>query len=455
MRCGPRLGSEPKRDYVGGFRQNRDMHLGPDDLEKHASFVLAHLIDTSDWVFRRVESVSFLDDQLILRRMSMDFQFPPEFVSEMRDSSFLLVPLAFLKKQPLIRLDVRDESGAALPILTKQQNGELTSTLIEILARDIIAPAQLPAAIQGLLNDITTGSPEGKASKAWIAFESLRTSSDLARDLLKNPFFHDLLEATRDNFLLIATLQERHGNRRILKYSYVEELDWEQPTRPGAVPDWIWLRKRLSWAGNQIPETFAWANSDFDFAIPEIGLGGSYHFEVEAPDGLETVEAALISEPGPQILMARNYPAAIVHLYTSAQEQGTSAHVWFAIRARLHGTLRAALAVSASTTFVLMGGALFPWIPREAGGTTTTLLLTLIGLISAFIARPGENSLATRLLFGPRAAVAASGMLAYLAAIASATGHLEWWTQLGGLAGICTGLLIMAVLNTKFVPVTR
>lgn len=73
-----------------------------------------------------MESVEFIDDTWLRRRVSVDFELPPftrnAAYRGQGASAIFLAPLALLAKRVLRHFDVRDETGRPLPMLTRDQN---------------------------------------------------------------------------------------------------------------------------------------------------------------------------------------------------------------------------------------------------------------------------------------------------------------------------------------------
>ncbi len=132
-----------------------------------AMFVL--LDDPEDWVHRRVETVSFLDGSSVHRRMSVDFDLPGEEARPRTGPP--LVPLTLLEKRPLVNLDVRDESGAALAVLNAEENGFVAWSLLARVVQVLLAgptnpDPQVPAHILADLKSIAGGIPRLR-SRCW------------------------------------------------------------------------------------------------------------------------------------------------------------------------------------------------------------------------------------------------------------------------------------------------
>lgn len=107
--------------------------------------VLSLFLRWPEWVHRRVETVSFVSPDTNRRRVTIDFSLPDytdEGFETDGDPTVCLTPLTLLRKRPLTNFDFCDESGASLPLVTKQRNGALSAALLAGLAASS-APAKL------------------------------------------------------------------------------------------------------------------------------------------------------------------------------------------------------------------------------------------------------------------------------------------------------------------------
>src|SRR4051794_17742455 len=90
------------------------------------------LLAEETWVHRRVETIHMLSTQVLRRSVSVDFTIPggSRRSLKVRDSGQTLVPLATLAKRPLRNFDLRDESGASVPVLSRDHNGPLAHSAL-------------------------------------------------------------------------------------------------------------------------------------------------------------------------------------------------------------------------------------------------------------------------------------------------------------------------------------
>src|SRR3954470_17490755 len=83
---------------------------------------------SADWVVRRVENGSCVDDSTVRRFVSVDYE-PPGDALTFRcpdGEAVRLLPLAILRRKSLVNFDFRDHDGTALPLIGLRQNQALT-----------------------------------------------------------------------------------------------------------------------------------------------------------------------------------------------------------------------------------------------------------------------------------------------------------------------------------------
>lgn len=398
------------------------------------------LTNVDRWVHRRVEQIEFLDDRSVRRKVSVDIELPSnEPEREVAGKPMDLVPLALLRKEPLVGFDLRDENGGTVPLLTRQQNAFVSWSLLaavgEAAARNAGFSLPLPLDVLSDLRLLTSERAD-KAERALKTFKKPRRqdSRPLRKALMRDEVFSSFAEALADNFLLLVLLEHQPSGRRVLKFSYVEPLPWPLLRPRASLRHTLWLlRVRLGLAS--VP---------LDFEVPALNEAASYHFEIEAPRGLMIESAEIADEgSGAALVDVPNPRGARVHLYAASTIESSEGIAWIWLRPTVTGLIR----ISALFTFAV--AALLALIASRSeavrAGTSMGLLLAIPGFLAIFIVRPGEHLLASRILLGIRSVVVGAGLLP----MAGALGLLlkvpkewlsvMWWV----LAILATGLAVL------------
>jgi hypothetical protein len=205
--------------------------LTKEDL--HHGLVSLNLLGAwNDWIRRRVESIEFVSDVTVRRRVSVDFTlraWMPEPILDWDESKVHYIPIALLNKEPLLGFDLRDEAGSAVPLLTRRRDSA-------IAAATLVAMAQL---------------------SIWVRLAGAVGTHQIEQDpdLPDNPLRIRLPEIIEAQLLKIA-YRPYHGPenaREVLDEFLAEELDSNTP----ALADWKWRRidprqeaRGVSLAGN-------------------------------------------------------------------------------------------------------------------------------------------------------------------------------------------------------------
>jgi hypothetical protein len=379
------------------------------------------------WIERRVETITFPDEVTVHRRVSVDFAVPSHLVSPLpRDHHGLptfFVPLGFLGKQGLIGFDLWNEAGHALPLLTREQNGQLAkATLIQLArATDADRGSQMPEDFPDEVDRelaLIASSPAERALVIWNGLDQPKSDaeSDECREwrefLSVEEKFMKLARDFAVGFPLIVPVTGEPGIRRIAKYAYQASVP---PRRPRS-------RRR------QIARGFGWHPRTERIELPSIGQARCFHLEVQAPEGLQITRGKLRSslrppyrpwqEPPPEVIKAGSER---VHMHINAPRTAQG-KAYVNLRARSSTISRAALSTAVLTTVALALAAWRSEIAQHNLGPTVSLLLLVPSALSIYVARPREPVITTGLLLGQRILAVCCGILAI-----SASGVLILW----------------------------
>ncbi|MGH2808575.1 MAG: hypothetical protein ACRDKT_15020 [Actinomycetota bacterium] len=406
--------------------------------------VLLLLLDPHEWMHRRVEKVTFVDQHSLKRRVSVDLTLPGSDVIIIEKLPF--VPVAFLDKRVLIDFDARDEAGSSVPVLTKQENSRIAWAALARAAEHSL-PGGLADLDEQTLQDLRmiVGGGPARALQALERIERRASvHGEAAVALMKSWAFRSLAYDLATRFLLFLAIDDEPGARRVLKFSYVTPL--QEPTD---------LRSRL----RRVASQFGWIPAEFDVAVPAIGEASSYHCEFAPPAELEVVASELMVETVDEIYVNQGDTAGPrAHVYIGQEVPTSEGWLTVWLRAPRTGLLRAAFVVTGVTLLLIVFFLDEKRITQIESNQPVAILLTIPALVSSFIVRPGEHGLATTLLTGIRLAVGLSGLsalagAAFLVAQVSDGALLNSWRVLAAIAGICFLSCVVAFMG--FGPVGR
>jgi hypothetical protein len=378
------------------------------------------LLAQPDWVHRRVDALEYRDSTTFRRRQSVHFTVPdasPELV--IGQTTARLVPLTTLRKETLVNFDCRDESGAALPVLTRGQQALLMVRAMTGWAEGILGvplDPELVADIEALLT--TPGADAHEVRGRMRADDAGGQRAALRADGL----FPLMLDQFTDQFLLATLVHDPPGTQRIVKFSY-EEL--------GDLAPEPWPRAPLA--------ALCWIPRQAASATESLFSTESYHFEADMPAGVDVPVASL------WVGSTENDMACIdvdtgghlrIALRATDFERGVAEARW-SLRPARRGWLRTAWIATALSAVTLTVGA---WrldtitsggAADDAAGSTAAsdalgagtrtelaaaVILALIGTLGGLVARIEEHPLVSRLLEWPRRLAGVAALLPFIAA---------------------------------------
>jgi hypothetical protein len=421
---------------------------GIDPEGRGAATVLALVTNFADWVHRRVESVTLLDDVTIRRDVSIDFTVPNNTDKFGETNELPWVPLTFLEKDLLRNFDLRDSAGTPVPMLTRAENSAYASNALVASARAVLNSlglAKVPSSVrQELIDLVGADAAEAEAVVArWRAGANVADEMDgeAWSALLASEGFLALASTLATNFVMFAVTPAQPGHRQILKFSYEERYDDPRPLDVGALLAVGLDRSRDSlrrvWEGavrwppqemeppprrspnpdleawkERASATFGWRVKTVVLSMPAANLTSSFHVEVPAPPDMEIDSAQLRfsprdgeGEPGDGsadsadgILIQR------AHLYASQVPTDLEGEAVVHLRARRQGFLRSSVSIGWLTVILLWTGyAFFDDLTRSTNSqTAAALLLIVTTLLNSALIRPGEHRLVARVLLGVR-----------------------------------------------------
>lgn len=403
----------------------------PDDVWRQeldcgacAMHLLLLLRQSKRWVVRRVERVTFLDDRTVSRRVTTDFHVPPSAPRlETQDAQFVrLIPLTVLRRKTLVNFGLQDGAGTSLSLVGMRQNQVLTERLLRALAEHVVG-------VQGRLvedfcREIARGT-QNVMSRAYTRARDSEPGSDLHR-LVHDAAAGPLIVQLANNFLFLVAVPEEGPSRRIVRYRYDEPLSLVY--KVGGYDQQLQRRNRAqqplrAWSPPRWKAALGLSPTAVRFPVPAAEGSQSFHFEVEAPQGLLIASASLVAgRPGQKNVPGTSWDHVgggfpVVGLHVCDVPNGSLSRAQVCLRLTRSGWLTSTAVASLLSTALLLVGALRLKDHPPADILTSTVL-SITAAVIVFVVQRQEHEMASRLVsYVRRAGLTAVSMLVLLAVL--------------------------------------
>jgi hypothetical protein len=451
----------------------------------------AELVDLGErpnWILRRKEKATLLDESVVRRQMSVDFAIPKSVpaLGEVGGRPVYYAPLFFLDKgldepfrpetlaspEPLFaNFDLRNERGNALSLPSRSWNGLVTTEMLRaIIERRMRQFGSFDPAARPGISAIARELCVSDQRSAELRLETMRAAAEDPQDVRTEPdgdkkarIQRAILDVELNDEVLARTLEVcacssvamvpligedcRHG---IVKLSFDQQVAHvSSRSQPWQTP----------------LATVGWSGYEFWVYTPYIAAA-SYHFEFQAPDGLEIYDAGLVRVDGPPETFAGGLPpedaavdrnsgyASRLHLYERNAATALKSLAWVRLRVR-----RQEFAGGAAIAGCFVAGTMWAaWLTAKQAALTPTsvptLLLLVPSVIGAYAVRQGPHRLTVKMLRSARWLVAASALVPFVGAAMLAlaardtNGHakdrfFESWWLIGALVATVIALVLI------------
>lgn len=431
--------------------------LGDDEALLIAGAALVDVVTRwNAWVYRRVDSVHPLVGERGRRRQSLDclptpdpaLAFHPEeraLTSPHDLRGQIMVPLAYVKKEPLREFDAKGPDGNVMPVLgtpdttrygvamvrseLMRTNSHVSGDLITLI-EEIVGPATDEKALSAVDDLVEKGNWDGCARVDPRVFEG-NDAGELLRTLV-------------GRFLLIGLIDsQRAGSRQVLKYAY----DWHVEGLP---PKHFRLSLKVA---------LGWSRRKLEVPLEAASAAASYHLEFQTPPEARCTLLRLPGESGPDSLFDDSRkPVAHVHgHYDQQPEENGELVVDLPFRGiRMTATVAAGFSFLTTLLALVLPGAQAVWRSEPEG--PATVLLVAPAVLLALVASRGESALVREPMNILRFAVLSSAVSLFLVA-ASLVGELQdgwlhalWWGVTVWNGAVFAVLLIGRGISEKTTP---
>jgi hypothetical protein len=343
------------------------------------------------------------------RRVSIDFALSDERLEELTIEDGVVVPISVLTKEARKKFDLRDESGRAIPVLGREQNGDLAHIALLNAALDALPDDTSSDVFEMLaadLRQVVFAPPEQAADAVGFFMGSAEAGDRWRAAIVDDETCQALLDVLWANYVLFAVLPREGPNRRILKYSYADDFDLSPPSSS--------LRQRLSpaeiWSRATRPD-----HKHFIVECAGAWRAASFHAEIAIPEELQVHFGVLYDFEGDRVLSRPEENVNRLSVYASSEILAEDAPaVFLQVAAE-----RAGRSIQAASTSVIVAGLL--WLGVCSGldaknpGAAVSTLLAGAALFTGLSAAQGEHRLVRTVFRSSRRWLAAVALVSLLA----------------------------------------
>ena len=401
-------------------------------------------IQWSDWVVRRAEKVRFHDDRCVNRLISIDFLVREDAPVYQAGGGrrFWLAPVSIMRRKTLVNYYLHDEDGHDIPL----PGLWLTQHLDESLLRSVAArelERDLGEDAEAFIHDVISGSLE-QVEKRMSELKEGGAPAEIMFLRDKNRIFIRLLNRMAYCYTLYAFIDADSSRRhRVLRMSVEEPLAFYykseepelslaeeesgEPLQPSAEAG---VMRWWKWKLHAFAAALGWATTKVRFRVPAAENAASFHFEIQAPPGVDIVQASILAavpEKGGgerEGLRAWQFdhirmrlPTVGLHVAAVPNGSFSTAQVDFQVATR--GWYATMLLSCWATFLLLIALALHVHASKVQTTSTTDVVVFLAGVAAAvatLIAQGEFSGMAGRLLSVPRVLAAVEAALLLIAA---------------------------------------
>lgn len=467
-----------------GREPRKDLELCDDCGSSLARAILGW----SDWVVRRVEKMKFRDDRSVNRQISVDLVVrsdAPVFEAQGEDTRrFWLVPISIMRRKTLVNFDLHDEKGNSLPLPGLRLTQHLDESMLWATARSELRE-DLAEDTAEFIHDVIVG--ELKDVQVRVGSYSRGEGPEQIQKLRGKPgVFDALFRRLSYHFVLYSFVEIDKGRRhRIIHMSTDEPLALyyrkpglptpEEQNKAGPSDGMAYERgRRVKWCHpHQLGASLGLIPTKIRFPVPAAENAASFHFEVEAPPGVDIVEASMLAgsphetddsevtdETGGTSKSDRHVSfdrvklrLPTVGLHVAAVPNGSSSRAQVYLQVAVRGWY-ATMAVSCIVTFILL---YVIWRHLGTSQVNTSdlvaLLVAAVAAVATLITQGEFEGIAGRLLGLPRVLAGIEALLLLAATTlflftAPAKGHGPRPGAIGdamGLMCLLAGLITVVI----------
>jgi hypothetical protein len=384
--------------------------------------LLLLLLQSSSWVSHRAEHVSFRDDRSVVRRVTVEYYVPEQAPVFRGDDgqTYSLVPLSVMRRKTLVNFEIRDDGGKSVVMPTLRQNQAITESMLLACADATLGRADTAdsVGVAEFVHQVISGDQQALSA----AYESLRcrTAAPAVLDLAGQRIFRAVLDRLADNFVLWVMIPAGAPRRRKLTFCCDEPLDLHY-REPGyeEKEDKYKLGDRLrAWRPRVWCSALGLTTTRIRFPVPAAENAASFHFEIDAPKGVQIVEASLLAgrpkEADPSFDHVQGgFPT--VGLHVIEVPNGSLSRAQIGLQVLTRGWLTTSTLASWAVFGFLLAFAMHHAVLSKTQDFPILILVALAGVVAGVIAQSDAKGLAAYLLRWTRALATVAAILPLVA----------------------------------------
>lgn len=388
--------------------------------------LLLLLLQSSSWVSHRTEHVSFRDDRSVVRRVTVEFHVPEQAPVFRGDDgqAYSLVPLSVMRRKTLVNFELRDDQGRSVVLPSLRQNQAITESMLLACAD---ATLELGSNKKGAgdasrpeIADFVHHVVSGDQEKLALAYDDLSrsTAAPAVLDLVKQCMFKAILDRLADNFVLWVMIPAGAPRRRVLTFSCDEPLHLYY-REPGFKENEYKLGKKLSpWRPSVWRSALGLTTTRIRFPVPAAENAASFHFEIDAPKGVQIAEASLLAgrpkQASPSFDRVQGgFPT--VGLHVIEVPNGSLSRAQIGLQVVTRGWVMTSMLSSWAVFGLLLAFATHHADLKRAGDLPVLILVALAGGVAGVVAQSDAHGLAAHLLKWTRSLATVAAVLPLVA----------------------------------------
>lgn len=396
--------------------------------------LLLLLLKSHTWVSRRVEHVRFRDDRSVVRSVTAEFYVPDEAPIFRGDDGqyYSCVPLSVMRRKTLVNFEVRDQECRPVAMPSLRQNQAITESLLLACADAVTGEnsdqdAVSRREIEHFVHRVISGEQQDLVD-TYDSLESGREPQAVLK-LYCDQAFRAILDRMADNFVLWAMIPANGPRRRVVTFSCDEPLylhyrsSGHKKAKNGSAQDvhTYGLGKKLGvWRFTVWAAALGLRPTMIRFPVPAAENAASFHFEIDAPKGLQIVEASLLAGPPGHARpsfdrVEGNFPT--VGLHVIEVPNGSLSRAQIGLQVANRGWLVTSLASCAAVFGLLVAFAVHSDVLKRTGDLPVLILIALAAAVAGFVAQSDVHPLAAYLLQWTRSLAFTAALLPLVATI--------------------------------------